>query len=263
MSTLNISIVQAALHWHDAQRNLIEFAKVLTRQESATDLIVLPEMFSTGFTMHAAEHAERMDGRSVSWMVETAEKRGAAICGSLIIEDGGNYFNRFILVRKSGQVEYYDKRHLFRLAGEHEHYAPGETLRNFDLNGWRIRPMVCYDLRFPVWSRNRNDYDLLIYVANWPDRRHQAWETLLRARAIENLAFVAGVNRIGMDGNNIRYIGGSAIIDYLGNYLVSFAAEPGMATAALNMEGLVQFREKFPFHLDADEFTVSPSLVEQ
>jgi predicted amidohydrolase len=258
MSTLNVSIVQAELHWHDPQRNLLEFAKILTRAERPTDLIVLPEMFSTGFTMQAREHAERMDGRSVAWMTETAQKTGAAICGSLIIEDAGSYFNRFVLMRADGKLEHYDKRHLFRLAGEHEHYTPGTAIRTFELNGWRIRPMVCYDLRYPVWSRNRDDYDLLIYVANWPDRRHQAWETLIRARAIENLAFVAGVNRIGTDGNDVTYVGGSAIIDYLGNYLVSFAAEPGMSTATLDMAGLSKFREKFPFHLDADDFTLSP-----
>ncbi|MEX2123098.1 MAG: amidohydrolase [Woeseia sp.] len=258
MSTLTVSIVQAELHWHDPQRNLLEFAKILTRQESTTDLIVLPEMFSTGFTMDAAAHAERMDGRTVSWMAETAQKSGAAICGSLIIEADGNYYNRFVLTRADGTAVYYDKRHLFRLADEHEHYAPGTKLRTFDLNGWRIRPMVCYDLRFPVWSRNRDEYELLIYVANWPDRRHQAWETLIRARAIENLSFVAAVNRIGTDGNDKKYIGGSAIIDYLGNYLVSFAAEPGMSSATLDMTALAKFREKFPFHLDADAFALSP-----
>jgi predicted amidohydrolase len=256
MSALRVSIVQSELYWHDPASNLARFSKTLRHLGHATDLVVLPEMFSTGFTMHAEAHAERMDGRSVAWMAETALTLGAAICGSLIIEEDGQYFNRFLLMRPDGNVEYYDKRHLFRLAGEHEHYAAGTTLRTFSLNEWRIRPMVCYDLRFPVWSRNRGDYDLLVYVANWPDRRHQAWETLIRARAIENLAFVAGVNRIGTDGNGIRYVGGSAIIDYLGNYLAAPGEKPDVATASLDLPGLRTFRQKFPFHVDADEFSL-------
>jgi predicted amidohydrolase len=256
MPALNVTIVQCGLHWHDPARNLEQFSTLLAQHGEATDLIVLPEMFPTGFTMHAEAHAERMDGRSVSWMAETARKLDAALCGSLIIEDDGRYFNRFLLMRADGNVEYYDKRHLFRLAGEHEHYAAGSAVRTFELKGWRVRPMVCYDLRFPVWSRNRGDYDLLVYVANWPDRRHQAWETLLRARAIENQAFVAGVNRIGTDGNGIRYVGGSALIDYLGNYLALPGESPGIFSAMLDMQSMLEFREKFPFHLDADDFTL-------
>jgi omega-amidase len=256
MPALNVVIVQSDLLWHEPRANLEHFSGLLAKLAQATDLVVLPEMFSTGFTMHAEAHAERMDGRSVSWMIEAARRSGAAICGSLIIEDGGRYFNRFLLVRPGGDVEHYDKRHLFRLAGEHEHYAAGPAIRTFELNGWRIRPMVCYDLRFPVWSRSRDDYDLLVYVANWPDRRHQAWETLLRARAIENLSFVAGVNRIGIDGNGIRYLGGSAVIDYLGNYLASPGKAPGIFSATLDMNALLEFRENFPFHLDADNFAL-------
>lgn len=259
MSTLNVSIVQSELHWHDAKRNLAHFSRILAQGETEPHLVVLPEMFTTGFTMHAKENAERMDGRSVTWMAEQAAGTGAAICGSLIIEDAGEYYNRFLLVHPNGFVQSYDKRHLFRLAGEHEHYSCGTKACTFLLNGWRIRPMVCYDLRFPVWSRNRDDYDLMVYVANWPDRRHVAWETLIRARAIENLAYVAGVNRIGTDGNGIRYAGGSAIIDYAGNYLVPPSAEPGMRSATLDMDAMNKFREQFPFHLDADEFSVLAS----
>jgi predicted amidohydrolase len=248
--------VQSELYWHDPARNLEHFSEKLEQVAHATDLVVLPEMFSTGFTMHAEAHAERMDGHSVAWMAETARALNAAVCGSLIIEQDGQYFNRFLMMHTDGTVEYYDKRHLFRLAGEHEHYAAGTGIRTFVLNGWRIRPMVCYDLRFPVWSRNRGDYDLLIYVANWPDRRHQAWETLIRARAIENLAFVAGVNRIGADGNDIRYLGGSVIIDYLGNCLAAPGDKPDVSTASLDLSGLTTFRRKFPFHVDADEFSL-------
>lgn len=257
MSTLNVSIVQTALHWQDPERNLAEFSRLLQQMDRATDLVVLPEMFATGFTMHADEHAERMNGRSVSWMAETANQTGAAICGSLIINDSGKHFNRFILMRPDGNFDFYDKRHLFRLAGEHEHYSPGNDLVTFRFKGWRIRPMVCYDLRFPAWSRGRNDYDLLIYVANWPDRRHLAWETLIRARAIENLAYVAAVNRIGTDGNDIHYLGGSAIIDYSGNHLTPVSDEAGMSSATLDMEKLKAFRENFPFHLDADTYSIA------
>jgi len=256
MPALNVMVVQSDLHWHEPAENLEHFSSLLRADWKTTDLVVLPEMFSTGFTMHAAPHAEGMDGRSVTWMRETARDFDTTVCGSLIIEDDGRYFNRFLLVRPDGAAEHYDKRHLFRLAGEHEHYAAGPAVRTFELKGWRIRPMVCYDLRFPVWSRNRNDYDLLVYVANWPDRRHQAWETLLRARAIENLAYVVGVNRVGTDGNDIRYVGGSAVIDYLGNYLASAGEESGIFRASLDMAGLLQFREKFPFYLDADQFTL-------
>lgn len=256
MSTLNVSIVQTELFWHDPERNLAAFHAILEQSKSATDLIILPEMFTTGFTMSARENAEHMDGRAVSWMAREAELAGAAVCGSLIIEEDGNYYNRFILMRPDGSLEHYDKRHRFRLAGENEHYSAGSRLVTVTLNGWRIRPLVCYDLRFPVWSRNRGDYDLLIYTANWPEPRHLAWETLIRARAIENLAYVAAVNRIGTDGNNIRYAGGSAVIDYLGNYLVEPSAKTGLWTATLDVAGLKEFRDRFPFHLDADRFSL-------
>jgi predicted amidohydrolase len=225
--------------------------------DRATDLIVLPEMFSTGFTMEAEGHAERMDGRSVAWMAETAKQTGAVIAGSLVIRDAGRYFNRFILMRPDGNFDFYDKRHLFRLAGEHEHYSAGSDRVTFRIKDWRVRPMVCYDLRFPAWSRNQGDYDLLVYVANWPEPRHLAWATLIRARAIENLAYLAGVNRIGTDGNGIRYQGGSAIVDFLGNHLTPVTDETGVWSAALDLEELQEFRAKFPFHLDADRFSLN------
>jgi omega-amidase len=256
VSTLDVSIIQSELHWHDRQANLRQFSRLVRELDRATDLVVLPEMFATGFTMEAEAQAERMNGPSVAWMAETAKASGAALCGSLVIEDGGRYFNRFILMRPDGNFDFYDKRHLFRLAGEHEHYSAGGGLVTFRLKDWRVRPMICYDLRFPAWSRNRNDYDLLVYVANWPDRRHLAWQTLIRARAIENLAYVAGVNRIGSDGNGVRYVGGSAVIDYLGNDLIPVSDGPGLWSASLDLASLRAFREKFPFHLDADRFTI-------
>jgi omega-amidase len=256
MSTLGVSIVQSELCWQDAERNLARFSRFFSQLEQPVDLIVLPEMFTTGFTMQARENAERMNGRSVTWLAEEAAKAGAAICGSLIIEEDGNFYNRFVMAHPNGYLEHYDKKHLFRLSGEHEHYSAGTRTRTFLLNGWRIRPMVCYDLRFPVWSRNREDYDLLIYAANWPKRRHLAWETLIRARAIENLSFVVAVNRIGTDGNDILYAGGSAIVDYTGNYLLGPSTEPGMRWTTLDLAAMSTFRQSFPFHLDADEFSM-------
>jgi len=256
MSALNITIVQAELHWHSAAENLAQFEAVIAALESSTDVIVLPEMFTTGFTMDAAGNAEEMDGRSVNWMRQVSAESSAAVCGSLIIRERSRFYNRFIFMKPDGSFDYYDKRHLFRLANEQQHYSPGSELITIQWQGFRIRPMVCYDLRFPVWSRNRDGYDLLIYVANWPSRRHLAWETLLRARAIENLAYVAGVNRTGADGNDLPYSGGSAIIDYLGNELASLANQVGTADVTLDLEELRDFRVKFAFDKDADPFSL-------
>lgn len=256
MSTLEVSIIQAELAWHDPARNLDAFSAAIDAIREPTDLIVLPEMFTTGFSMDAPNLAETMDGKSVAWLKETAAAKNAAICGSLIIADDGKYYNRFICTAPGGELWRYDKRHLFRLADEQHHYAQGNDIVSFELNGFRICPMVCYDLRFPVWSRNREHYDLLLYVANWPSRRHHAWETLLRARAIENLSYCAGVNRTGTDGNELPYAGGSAIIDYLGHDLANLGDSPGTASATLDLESLNKFRERFAFHKDADNFTL-------
>jgi predicted amidohydrolase len=233
------------------------FAERIESIADSTDLIVLPEMFTTGFSMDAPSLAEAMAGDSVCWMREMAQSKGASICGSLIIEDDGEFFNRFFCVAPDGSQTTYDKRHLFRLADEHNHYAQGNDLVTFELNGFRIRPMVCYDLRFPVWSRNRGNYDLLIYVANWPSRRHHAWATLLRARAIENLSYTVGVNRVGTDGNDLPYAGGSAIIDYLGHELADLGNTDSIATASLDLGKLVEFRDRFAFHKDADNFSLA------
>jgi len=256
MQALTVSIVQANLHWHDASKNREQFSNILHKLEDHTDLIVLPEMFTTGFTMDAAPHAELMDGVSVSWMKEMAAEKNASVCGSLIIADNDKYYNRFICVDPGGQEESYDKRHLFRLADEQLHFAAGNKSMIFEINGWRICPMVCYDLRFPVWSRNRDNYDLLLYVANWPSRRHYAWESLLRARAIENLSYVVGVNRTGVDGNDIPYTGGSAIIDYAGEELLNLDRATSVATRALDFDSLQKFRDRFAFHKDADDFSI-------
>ena len=258
MQTLTVSIVQAELYWHDANKNLDQFAASIESIDDSTDLIVLPEMFTSGFTMDAAANAEAMDGKSIQWMRDMAEYAQAAVCGSLIIEDDGRFFNRFIYMPAKGDLCYYDKRHLFRLADEQRHYSPGVEHITFDLNGFRICPMICYDLRFPVWSRNQDDYDLLIYVANWPSRRQFAWDTLLRARAIENLSFVAGVNRNGLDGNDLPYTGGSCIVDYLGADLANLHDRNGVASATLDRKALFEFRERFAFDKDADAFSINP-----
>ena len=257
MSALDVTIVQADLFWQDSGRNREYFTAVIEDLKETTDLIVLPEMFTTGFSMDAPNLAETMDGASIRWMREMAASVNASVCGSLIIAENQQFFNRFICASPAGDLHCYDKHHLFRLAHEQSHYASGESLLTFDLNGWRICPMVCYDLRFPVWSRNRDSYDLLLYVANWPERRHHAWETLLRARAIENLSYVAGVNRTGRDGNDIPYSGGSSIIDYLGEDLASLGDQAGSASVELDLEKLALFRDRFAFHKDADNFTLT------
>lgn len=257
MSTLNVAIVQADLHWHDPAANLQMFTDSIEALQKPADLIVLPEMFSTGFTMDAERQAEPMDGPSVTWLRDTASQFGIAVCGSLIIRDGTKYFNRFVVMRPNGDFECYDKRHLFRLADEHQHYSAGNRKIVFELNGWRICPMICYDLRFPVWSRNVEGYDLLLYVANWPSRRHLAWQTLVRARAIENQCYVAAVNRCGTDGNALPYLGGSAVVDYLGRDMLDLGEQPGQGTVAIDKPQLVKFRDRFPFHRDADRFDIS------
>jgi len=256
VSTLTLTLIQADLAWHDAAANRQAFDETLGKIDSPGDLVVLPEMFSTGFTMHAKSQAEPMDGPTRQWMKEKARDLGAAVCGSVIIEDGGDFYNRFLFEAPDGEEWRYDKRHLFRLANEDEHYRAGESRVVFSYRGFRICPQVCYDLRFPVWSRNRGDYDLLIYVANWPSRRHLAWQTLIRARAIENQAFVAAVNRSGTDGNDLPYLGGSAVIDYLGQDLADLGDQPGHATVSISLDDCRRFRERFPFHRDADAFTL-------
>lgn len=256
MQTLTVSIVQAKLHWHDAQKNREQFASIIRSINDPTDLIVLPEMFTSGFTMDAAGNAETMDGKTLAWMREMAAASGASICGSLIIEENGSYYNRFVHMPTDGEPTTYDKRHLFRLANEHHHYAPGNKRVIFELKGFRICPMICYDLRFPAWCRNRHDYDLLIYVANWPSRRHFAWETLLRARAIENMSYVIGVNRNGVDNNELPYVGGSSVINYLGADLANLQDRNDVTSVILDKTALSDFRERLAFHKDADDFTI-------
>jgi predicted amidohydrolase len=255
MSThLRVTLVQTDLAWQDPAANRHRLAAHFRGLLGHTDLVVLPEMFSTGFSMDAATLAEDMHGPTIGWMREEAAALGCVIAGSLIIRDAGRCHNRLVWARPDGTLEHYDKRHLFRIAGEQDHYAAGTRRRVVDLKGWRVCPMICYDLRFPVWSRNRDDYDLLLYVANWPQRRAHAWSTLLKARAIENLSYVVGVNRIGRDGNGATYAGDSVALDFLGQPLSSEGGGDRVETAVLDLESLQSYRAAFPAHLDADRF---------
>jgi len=245
------------LHWEDADANRRMFDAKLAPLAGTTDLVVLPEMFTTGFTMHSAHLAESADGPTLAWMRERARELDAALYGSIVVKDGEHFHNRGLFVMPDGAVVHYDKRHLFRMAGEHEHYSPGMERRVVEWRGWRILLQVCYDLRFPVFSRNRNDYDLALYVANWPAARSRPWSHLLIGRAIENLAFVVGVNRVGMDGKGIHYTGDSAALDFKGDHLAQCA--PGreeVLTVTLDRTALKEFRERFPAHLDADGFSL-------
>ena len=254
MQDLTITLLQTALAWQDPAANREKFSALLASLTEPTDLIILPEMFTTGFTMDVREQAETMAGPTVTWMAALARERNVVLCGSLIVEDGGRYYNRCVWMPPDGQPRHYDKRHLFRMAGEHEHFAPGQERLVVELKGWRVCPLVCYDLRFPVWSRGANAFDLLIYIANWPAARRSAWQALLPARAVENQCYVAGVNRLGTDGQGVAYAGDSGVHDYLGEPRVELQAAPGHPTATLSLDALRRYREKFPAWRDADHF---------
>jgi predicted amidohydrolase len=250
---LDVTLVQQPLAWQDAAANRARFAELLAPLAGRTDLVVLPEMFTTGFSMQAAELAEGMDGPSLEWLRAMAARLGAVVAGSVIVADDG-YRNRLLWVRPDGTLAAYDKRHLFRMAREHEHYTAGDERVVVDLHGWRVLPLVCYDLRFPVWSRSRDDYDLALYVASWPAARRYAWNTLLRARAIENLCYVVGVNRVGADGAGIDYAGDSVALDPLGRPLAELGAAAVVTQVTLSADALREHRRRFPAHLDADAF---------
>jgi omega-amidase len=253
---LTLALVQTARRWHDAAANRALFDAWFDAVPDTADIVVLPEMFSTGFTMAAAEVAEPMDGPTVGWLRTTARRLDKVVCGSLVIAEGGECFNRFVWMRPDGAVVTYDKRHRFRMAGEHAHYAAGSVRQVIALGDWRILPVVCYDLRFPVWLRNRGDYDLLLVVANWPAARKLAWDTLLRARAIENLACVAGVNIVGTDGNHVAYTGGTVAYGPDGAALLESVADPGVYCVTLDGYALTTFRSQFPAWQDADDFSL-------
>ena len=256
MPMLHTTLVQTALHWEDKKANLEQLGRKLSALSVQTDLAVLPEMFTTGFTMNAQPLAEPTEGPTYEWMANQARRLGAVVTGSFIAEEGGSYFNRLLWVRPDGSYEQYDKRHLFTLAGEHEHYAPGDQRLIVELNSWKVMPLICYDLRFPVWARNVEHYDLLIYVANWPEMRRQAWRALLAARAIENQAFTLGVNRVGKDGNGFPYTGNSSAFDYAGEELLHASNVEGLFTVQLDYDKQQEFREKLRFLADQDAFEI-------
>lgn len=253
MSTCKLTLVQAHLAWEDPVANREHFDQRL-QDIRETDLIVLPEMFSTGFSMNSKALAETMEGNTVMWLKEKAAAHNARVCGSLIIEDAGAYYNRFIVASPNGDLVKYDKRHLFRMSTENENYKPGEDRLTFEAAGATIFPQVCYDLRFPVFSRNDLGFDLLLYVANWPAARSQHWNMLLRARAIENQCYVVGLNRLGRDGNNVDYSGDSAVIDFNGATISSLDSNDTVTSIEIDVTLLEEYRRQFPAWKDADPF---------
>ncbi|GAB7532161.1 amidohydrolase [Pseudomonas sp. 3A(2025)] len=253
---LNIALVQTTLAWHDPQANLEHFEALLDQAQHA-DLVILPEMFTTGFTMDSASQAEEEGGLATQWLLAQARRIDAVITGSVIVRAAdGSHRNRLLWARPDGGLLHYDKRHLFRMAGEHEHFSPGERQVTFELKGWRIRPLICYDLRFPVWSRDAQDTDLLLYTANWPGARRAHWNRLLPARAIENLCYVAAVNRIGTDGKGLAYTGDSQVLDFQGESLFDAGEADGVFRVTLDASELAAYRERFPASLDADSFNI-------
>lgn len=287
MSTLTITTIQADLVWEDKTANLQRFEEKIAGISSKTEIVVLPEMFSTGFSMRPEILAEPMKGPTIAWMKKMAAQKKVVLTGSLIIEENGNYFNRLIWMLPNGGFGYYDKRHRFGYAGENEHYTAGHKRLIASVKGWRINLMVCYDLRFPVWSRQSPasaedpqsvpgigsekespigaltagsalEYDILLYVANWPERRSHAWKTLLQARAIENQSYAVGVNRVGNDGNNIYHSGDSLIVDPLGEVLHQDSGKEAIYTHTFRKEKIEEIRKRFPFWQDADRFSIEP-----
>ncbi len=275
MSPLTITLIQTALHWEDSSANRRMLETKIRSLAPGTQLVILPEMFSTGFSMRAESLAETMDGETIQWMKTLAAEKKIILTGSLIIKEMGNYFNRLVWVLPDGKIGVYDKRHCFAYAEEDKYYQAGNKRLIASVNDWKINLLICYDLRFPVWARQTPppshshqggmqemelrgevEYDLLIYVANWPERRIQSWKTLLPARAIENQCYVIGVNRVGDDGKGIYYNGESMVVDPLGNILYSKKDEEDIFTISLDKNQLLEIRKKFPFLQDADRFDI-------
>ncbi|MBD8575034.1 amidohydrolase [Pseudomonas syringae] len=256
LPALSIALVQTHLAWHDRHANLAHFQALLDQAQGA-DLIILPEMFTTGFTMDSVEQAEAENGPAAQWLLAQAARLRAVITGSVIVRAAdGSHRNRLLWARPDGELLHYDKRHLFRMAGEHEHFSPGERQVTFELKGWRVRVLICYDLRFPVWSRDAQDTDLLLYTANWPGARRLHWNRLLPARAIENLCYVAAVNRIGTDGKGLAYTGDSQVLDFQGESLFNAGEADGVFKVTLDAAELAAYRTRFPAWRDADDFNI-------
>jgi predicted amidohydrolase len=260
-SDLRITLVQTPLQWEDPQRNLIHFDKLLDSVGAGeTDLVVLPEMFNTGFTMNASAMAEKPMGETAAWMSQKAHQLNASVVGSIITHEENRFYNRLYFFHPAGTFATYDKKHLFRMAGEDQVFAAGSGKTIVDIKGWKILPLICYDLRFPVWSRNCENYDVLVYIASWPSRRSYAWRQLLVARAIENLSFVAAVNRTGYDGNGIPFQGDSMLVQPDGHVLFDAGtAHTVIKTVVLSDQMISSFRNEFPAYLDADRFQILPS----
>jgi len=252
---LQVSAIQYDIKWEDAAANRA-YLEPIIRKQADSDIIILPEMFNVGFSINVEEVAEEKDGDTVTWMKQLAKDLDCVICGSVPIHEKGRYTNRFFWI-EAERIEYYDKKHLFGYGREAEVYTGGESHTIIKYKGWKIMPLICYDVRFPVWSRNTQGYDLLLYVANWPDTRSSAWRQLIRARAIENLSYVCAVNRIGVDGVGLNYIGDSAFIDYMGEDLAVLKDEEAVLTYTLEKEPMDTFRKQFKFLSDRDKFTLS------
>ena len=255
--SLTISLIQTDNVWEDIAANLKNLSSKIEQINKETDMIILPELFTTGFTMEAEGVAESMDGAGVKWMLDMATKRECALIGSLLIMESGNYYNRLIVALPDGNLKYYDKRHLFSFAGEDKVFKAGQERMTFEYKGFKICPLICYDLRFPVWARNTEEIDLIVFVANWPNARMLAWDTLLRARAIENLCYVVGLNRVGVDDNKLVYTGHSAVYDAMGNTLLSFEkGKEAIGTVSIDLDHIKQTRGQFRFLEDRDNFII-------
>jgi omega-amidase len=260
MQDLKVTLIQSDLSWEDIESNLLQFDNAINSIEQNSHLIILPEMFSTGFSMNAAGLAQDMDGSAVQWIQKKSKDINADIVGSIIFNDKGKFFNRLVWAKPDGDLLTYDKKHLFRMAGEEKIYSPGNKNITVELNGWKIRPFICYDLRFPAWTRNmKNQYDTAIFIANWPERRAEHWKVLLQARAVENQCYVIGVNRVGTDGNGLTYSGDSSIIDPWGDVIFQKNCRPCIYTAQLSYDLLKRCREDFPVWMDADHDIIRSS----
>lgn len=254
---LRVVLIQPDTYWESPEANRSELEEMISSVDSSVDLIALPEMFSTGFSTKPEKIAEPMNFTTLRWMKQMAKRYDAAICGSLVIKEEQNFYNRLLFVKPDGETFFYDKKHLFAYGGEDALYSKGSEKVIIDYKGWKICPLICYDLRFPVFARNKNlEYDILLYAANWPAKRENVWETLLKARAIENQAYVVGVNRVGIDGNKLDYNGQSTIIDPKGYELKKLGNKSEIAVSTLSKKSLTDYRQKFPAHLDSDDFTL-------
>lgn len=262
MPSLTVTLIQTSLYWHQIDANLAMLEEKIWQIGQSTDLIILPEMFSTGFTQEAASLAEPMNSLTFRWMKQQAAQTQAVVVGSYIVREQQDFYNRLLWMKPDGSFSFYDKRHLFRMAKEDQTFTAGRTQLIEGWKGWKVCPLICYDLRFPIWSRNYTQdnnslaYDLLLYVANWPAARSQAWEMLLRGRAIENSCYTIGVNRVGEDGNRVSYAGSSLVADCRGNVLANLSDQDCIHTIQLSYSDLVNYRQKFPVHLDADRFSI-------